>query len=87
MANINHVITLGIGTPASVSFFLRYGLGPGYTGTLGGTLHERGLAGSLAARDLAGSLYARDLAGSLANRDIAATLHERDRDGSARSRP
>lgn len=28
MADINQVITLGIGTPGDISFFIRFGLGP-----------------------------------------------------------
>lgn len=29
MADINQVITLGIGTPASIAYFIRFGLGAG----------------------------------------------------------
>lgn len=77
MADINQVITLGIGTPASVSFFLRYGLGYQALGTVHGTLHERDIAGLLVARDLAGDLFDRDIATVLHERDIAGSMKER----------
>lgn len=87
MADINNVISLGIGSPSSIKFFLRYGLGYLTVGDIDANLYERDIAGSLEARDLSSNLYARDLAGSLAARDIAVTLHERDDDGALRNRP
>ena len=41
MADINQVITLGIGTPADISHFILFGLNTGISGTVYTNLYNR----------------------------------------------
>ena len=91
MADINQVISLGIGTPADIKHFILFGLNPyGVATNVMVGLHERLFGvGTLEARGFAGSLYER-LFGSatLDDRDIATGLHERKfGSGSLRNKP
>lgn len=71
MSNLNHVITLGIGTPGDIEHFILFGLSPSTSPvTEAYTWH-------LEARELDLTLPARDLAWSLGARDLAWTLPER----------
>ena len=63
MADINQVITLGIGTPSDIEHFVLVGLNanPSYGGIINATLYNRSIkAGTLEDRDIkSGTLYNR----------------------------
>ena len=61
MAKINHLISLGIGSPADIGYSVRYGLGPGYLGTIELTLPERDITQTLENRNVGLTLHERDI--------------------------
>ena len=65
MADINQVITLGIGTPSDIEHFTLFGLTIAPLGVKYVNLYERPIAVTVDDRDVATSLDERDIAVSL----------------------
>ena len=68
MADINQLISLGIGTPSSIKYYITFGLGIG-EGAMpivkGWTLFSRARTWTVDERDLDLSLYERDFSWTL----------------------